>query len=128
MREYRERQRDPDSQLAVELSRELTRLADGFPRFRLALNRLQNHVLVQVRSPEWKQKRILKCLAAPHDRGVSVRMLVENSGLDFVSVTSALEGLRTVGQVESCSRGGQPISAAPEHTAKVYWRRIKKLS
>src|SRR5262245_13914617 len=88
MRQYRERRRDPDAQHAVELSRELTRLADTFPRFRLALNQLQHHVLVQVRSPDWKQKTVLQCF--PQDQVVSIRELVKTSGLDFVSVSNTL--------------------------------------
>ena len=54
MSDYRDRHRSPEARIAVKLSRELTRLADDFPRFRLALNRLQHHVLVQVRSPRSK--------------------------------------------------------------------------
>jgi hypothetical protein len=130
MKQYRERRRDPDSQVAVELSRELTRLADSFPRFRLALNRLQHHVLVQVRSPGWKQKAILECL--PHEKGISIREICNTSGLDFTSVARTLGELRTTGAAVACNRAGRTIAIAGagvterrdhERTAKVYWRR-----
>jgi hypothetical protein len=121
MRFYRERKRDTDSQRAVDLSRELTRLAGEFPRFRLSLNQLQHHVLVQVRSPAWKQKRILECL--PERKGIGVRELTKTTGLDFLSVTRELEGLRAAGQVITCTRAGQPLEVSTERTAKVYFRK-----
>jgi lambda repressor-like predicted transcriptional regulator len=121
MKQYRERRRDPEAQIAVDLSRELTRLAGDFPRFRLALNQLQHHVLVQVRSPKWKQKTILACL--PHEKGISVRELVRTSGLDFVSITRTLEAMRQGGEVITCTRAGQPLEVPATRTAKVYFRR-----
>jgi hypothetical protein len=107
MRTYRERKRDPDSQIAVELSRELTRLADSFPRFRLALNQLQHRVLVQVRTPAWKAKRILECV--PTQKGISIRELVKTTELDFVSVKNTLASLRAAGEVITCNRAGRPV-------------------
>jgi hypothetical protein len=120
MKTYRERRRDPDSQIAVELSRELTRLADQFPRFRLSLNQLQHYVLVQVRSPQWKAKTVLECL--PQEKGISIREIVKTSGLDFQSVNATLQNLRTAGQVLACDRAGRQLE---DHgrTAKVYWIR-----
>ena len=123
MRQYRERRRDPDSQIAVELSRELTRLAANFPRFRLALNQLQHHVLVQVRSPDWKANRVLHCLA--QHKGISMRELIKSSGLDFVSVNNTLANLKRAGQVIPCNRAGRPLATVDQdHTAKIYWRAV----
>jgi hypothetical protein len=117
MREYRDRRRDPDARVAVELSRELTRLADHFPRFKLAINKLNYHVLVQVRSPDWKARAILKHLR--QDRVASLRELAQRSGLDFVSVTSTLEELRASGRAIACNRAGRPIN---NPDTKPHWR------
>jgi hypothetical protein len=121
MREYRDRRRDPDARRAVQLSRELTKLANDFPRFRLALNRLQHHVLTQVRSPNWKAKRVLKVL--DRDRAASVRQVASSSGLDFVSVTSTLEQLRDAGKAIACNRAGRPLSLNVGQAHKFFWRR-----
>jgi hypothetical protein len=119
MRDYRERRRTPDARRAVELSRQLTKLASEFPRFKLELNRLQHHVLVQVRSPEWKTRRVLKTL--DQERAASVRELVHTTGLDYTSLTNTLQELKAKGQVVACNRAGKPLQV--DQGSKVYWRR-----
>jgi hypothetical protein len=119
MKEYRDRRRDPDARVAVKLSNELTKLANDFPRFRLALNQLTHHVLVQVRSPAWKSKAILKVL--DQERPINVCEVIKRSGLDFVSVKNTLAELRNNGQVITCNRAGRPLAVDQGH--KTYYRR-----
>jgi len=119
MSDYRDRRRDPDSRTAVKLSRELTKLAGDFPRFRLALNRLTHHVLTQVRSPAWKSRAILKTL--DQTKPLNVAAVVERSGLDFVSVSATLAELRTAGKVIACDRFGRPLQV--DQGRRTYYRR-----
>jgi hypothetical protein len=118
MSEYRERRRDPDARMAVQLSRTLGKLASDFPRFRLALNQLQHHVLVQVRSPAWKARTVLKCLA--RFEAASVSDISGSCGLDYHSVKATLDQLKTSGQVVPCNRTGKPLPV--DHGRKIYWR------
>jgi hypothetical protein len=117
VREYRERRRDPEAQLAVRLSRELVKLADDFPRFRLSINKFNFRVLLQARSPTSKAKLLLKCLR--RHQAASVRELVQESGLDFVSVKATLADLRSSGQAIPCNRVGRPLT---NPNTKPCWR------
>jgi hypothetical protein len=117
MREYRDRRRSPDDRIAVSLANELTNLTHQYPRFQLFINQLHYKVLLQVRSPEWKQRTVLKCLRV--DRATSFRELLKTSKLDLVNLRSTLEQLQTAGCVEPCNRKCGPVS--PD--GKTYYRR-----
>jgi hypothetical protein len=120
MSEYRERRRAPEARVAVKLSRELGKLAADFPRFRLALNQLKHHVLIQVRSPTWKARTVLKHL--DQREASSVREISKLSGLDFVSTRSTLEQLLDADRVIACNRAGRPWPPFADLT-KSYWLR-----
>jgi hypothetical protein len=119
MNEYRDRRRDPDARRAVKLARELATLAAEFPRFRLALNRLQHHVLLQVRTPDSKARAVLKCLHQ-HD-ATSTREIIRSSGLDYRSVTTTLAELATADRITPCNRAGRPL--AGDQDRRNYWLR-----
>lgn len=119
MKEYRNRRRDPEARVAVKLAGELARLAAEFPRFRLSLNRLQHHVLLQVRTPLWKARAVLKAL--DHEAANSIREISKTTGLDFVSVTATLAQLHADDRVVPCSRAGRPLLLELER--KTYWLR-----
>lgn len=118
-REYRERHRSQEAQRAVDLSRALRKLALEFPRFKPDINRLEHRVLVQVRSPDWKCKKLLKYLGA---EPISISELAEDSGLDVPSIRNTLELLTTNGLVQPCNRHGQ-TTATRGHAKKSYWRK-----
>jgi hypothetical protein len=119
MNEYRDRRRQPDARVAVKLANQLAKLAGEFPRFRLSLNRLQHHVLMQVRSASWKARTVLKCLHQ-HD-ATSTREIIRCSGLDFNSVSTTLAELHASDRIRPCNRAGRPL--AGDQDRRNYWLR-----
>lgn len=117
MRDYRDRRREPEARKAVQLARQLAKLAGEFPRFRLALHRLQHHVLLQVRAPSWKERTVLKFL--DQQEATSIRELSADTGLDRASLLATLDQLSAADRVMPCNRAG--LVAAAAAIKKTYW-------
>lgn len=119
MREYRDRRRDPEARIAVQLSRELTRLAESFPRFKLILNSTNYRVLLQVRSTEAKARMVLNCLRT--NKAQSILQIADATKLDSHSVRAALAALKPTGHILECNRVGRPFTSA--QPARIFYRR-----
>lgn len=122
---YRDRRRTPADRESAQLARKLGNLAEQFPRFRGSLCRLQHHVLVQVRSAQWKCQAVLQCLGTEPEL---VEEIVEETNLDKQSATETLEALVTEGAAERCNRNGGPILTRRDGkpAENVYWRRASR--
>jgi hypothetical protein len=119
---YRDRQRQPEAREAAELGRHLADLADTYPRYRGALNRTRNHVLVQARSEQWKRQVTLRSLSV---EPTALEEIIEDTSLDRRSIEQALSALETKGEVARCNRQGGPVVIRRDNkpAEKVYWRK-----
>lgn len=124
--EQRDRHRKPEEKEATALGRQLAELASKYPRFKTSLNRVRHHVLVQVRSTEWKCREVTKCLG--DDDPVSLEEILDETGLDEKSVNDTLALMLRKGLVEQCNRiGGKiVIRSDGKPSEEVYWRRAKR--
>lgn len=123
--EQRDRRRKPEEKEATALGRSLAELASKYPRFKSSLNRMRHHVLVQVRSPEWKCREITKCL---RDDPVSLEEILEATGLDETSVNDTLALMLKKHLVEQCNRIGDKIVIRSDGkpSEEIYWRRVRR--
>ncbi len=119
--EHRDRRRSSQDLEVVELSRELARLAEKFPRFRESAFQWRHQVLLQARSLNWKCRVVGQCLVEVS----SVEDVTEETGLDSESVKQTLEVLERRGQAMKCTREGERVVFRRDGrpTEKVYWRR-----
>lgn len=120
--EKRDGRRAGDERAAAELGRELAALAEKFPRFRPAINKLQHHVLVQARSLGWKKQTVLRCL---NNEPLSVDEVSEETGLDQHAALATLYLLERESAAEKVNRTGHPVLIRRDNkpAEKVYWRR-----
>lgn len=120
--EQRDRRRRPVDREVAQLGRILAKAAKEFPRFRKKLNQWQHHVLVQLRSPEWKAREVLSCLTADP---LSIEEIVEETWLDEISVEETLKALVAEGVARRCNRDGEPVRIRRDGkpAMKVYWCR-----
>jgi hypothetical protein len=123
--EQRDRRRKPEEKEATALGRSLAELASKYPRFKSSLNRVRHHVLVQVRSQQWKCREITKCLG---DDPVSTEEILDETGLDEKSINETLALMLRKGLVEQCNRiGGKiVIRSDGKPSEAIYWRRVNR--
>jgi hypothetical protein len=119
---YRDRRRSAVDRSSAKLGRDLEQLARENPRFRDPINRLRHHVLVQMRSEEWKCHAVLACLSS---EPTAVEEIVEETGLDKVSVDSSLGSLEAKAAAAKCNRAGGAVVIRSDNkpAEKVYWRK-----
>lgn len=123
--EYRDSVRTEDERESAALARALGELAKQYPRFEGKLFRLQHHVLIQVRSIEWKCSAVTDCLSPEL---MSIEELIEDSGLlDEQSTTEALKQLLVEKKAEMCNRNGDAVLIRRDGkpSEKIYWRRAR---
>lgn len=120
---YRDRRRSPEDKDSASLARDLAQLAEEFPRFRGSLNRLRHHVLVQMRSEDWKCQAVLQCLSL--DEPAAVEEIVEETDLDHQSINQALACLEAKGAAAKCNRNGGAVLIRRDNkpAEKIYWKK-----
>jgi hypothetical protein len=114
---FRDQNRTPEAREACQLARQLLDLIKEHPRFKVRLEKLRRHVLFQNRSQLWKSRTVFGLLS---ETPIALSELVEETGLDKISIKATLEELYNLGKAVPCDRRGKEFNSPDAR--RFYWK------